>query len=197
MPSIVSLSTIGRSRYDALKSNFSCENIDLESHIKQFAFSHQQSGLFQTYFYVDDDDNYLGYVSVSVATIEREEIDDEINISPSIRYSIPAIKITRLCTFDTYCGQGVGRTLMKLVNLLAITQQKTVGCRAIIVDSKPEAVEFYEYFDFTAINKEEDSNTIFMVNDLLKPNELTHIIPMMIEFCNEYGQNEFVDILNG
>jgi len=38
---------------------------------------HNYEGLFQTYFYVDDNDNFLGYISV--ATIEREKIEDEHN----------------------------------------------------------------------------------------------------------------------
>jgi hypothetical protein len=53
MPSIISLNNISRSKFDRLKKSFSCENSELEKHIKQYAFNHQKEGLFQTYFYVD------------------------------------------------------------------------------------------------------------------------------------------------
>jgi len=195
MPSIISLSDIARSKFDRLKKSFSCKNDELEKHIKQYAFNHQKEGLFQTYFYVDDNDNFLGYISVSVATIERTKIEDELDISSSIKYSIPAIKITRLCVFDDFCSKGIGTLLMTFANILAIVQQKKVGCRALIVDSKPEAIEFYKRFNFVEINKEEDSKTMFMVCDIAKPSELKNIVDNMIEFCEVFNQDDLVDIL--
>ena len=195
MPSIISLSDIARSKFDRLKKSFSCKNEELEKHIKQYAFNHQKEGLFQTYFYVDDNDNFLGYISVAVATIERTKIEDELDISSSIKYSIPAIKITRLCVFDDFCSKGVGTLLMTFANILAVVQQKKVGCRALIVDSKPEAIEFYKRFNFVEINKEEDSKTMFMVCDIAKPSELKNIVDNMIEFCEVLKQDDLVDIL--
>ncbi|MBA3025723.1 MAG: GNAT family N-acetyltransferase [Sulfurimonas sp.] len=195
MPKIVSLSTISKTAYDRLKKSFSCTNEHLKKYIKQFAFSHQQQGLFKTYFFVDDSDRYIGYVSVSVATLERTKIEDEIDISPSMKYSIPALKITRLCTFDGNCGSGIGSTLVTFVNLLAIIQQSTTGCRALIVDSKPEAVEFYKKLDFVKVAKEDDSDTILMIYDILQPSELKILIPSMIDFCKLYQQDEFIEIL--
>ncbi|MDQ7061448.1 MAG: hypothetical protein Q9M43_10095 [Sulfurimonas sp.] len=54
---------------------------------------------------------------------------------------------------------------------LAVVQQKTVGCRALIVDSKSEAIEFYKRFGFIEIDKEENSETMFMVFDIAKPSK--------------------------
>jgi GNAT superfamily N-acetyltransferase len=196
MPSIVSLSDISRSQFDKIKQTFRCQNKELEKHIKQYAYNHQKEGLFQTYFYVDDNDNYLGYISVAVATIERTKIEEELNISSSIKYSIPAIKITRLCVFDGFCSNGVGTILMTFVNILAIVQQKKIGCRALIVDSKPEAIEFYKRFNFVDINTEANSNTVFMVYDIPKPSEVGDIIDNMIEFCNVFNQSDLVEVLN-
>ena len=195
MPSIISLSDIARSKFDRLKKNFSCQNEELEKHIKQYAFNHQKEGLFQTYFYVDNNDNFLGYISVAVATIERTKIEDELDISSSIKYSIPAIKITRLCVFDDFCSKGVGTLLMTFANILAIVQQKKIGCRALIVDSKPEAIEFYKRFNFVKINKEVNSDTMFMVCDVTKPNEVENIVEDMIEFCKVFKQDDLVEIL--
>ena len=195
MPSIISLADISRSEFDRQKKTFSCVNKELEDHVKRFAFSHQKEGLFQTYFYVDDENNYLGYISVSIATIERKQIDEEINIPSSIKYSIPAIKITRLCVFDSFCNNGVGSILMTFANILAIVQQKKIGCRALIVDSKPEAIDFYKRFEFVEIDKEENSDTIFMVLDIVKPNEVKHVVEDMITFCQIFKQNDLIEIL--
>jgi ribosomal protein S18 acetylase RimI-like enzyme len=195
MPSIISLSDISRSKFDRVKKDFSCQNDELEKHIKQYAFNHQKEGLFQTYFYADDNENFLGYVSVAVTTIERIKIEDELNISSSIKYSIPAIKITRLCVFDEFCNRGVGTLLLTFVNILAIIQQKKIGCRALIVDSKPDAIEFYRRFNFIEINKEENSETMFMVCDIAKPSEVRNIIDDMIEFCSVFKQDDLIEIL--
>ena len=195
MPSIISLSDIARSKFDRLKKSFSCKNKELERHIKQYAFYHQKEGLFQTYFYVDDKGNFLGYISVAVATIERTRIEDELDISSSIKYSIPAIKITRLCVFDNFCSRGVGTLIMTFANILAVVQQKKLGCRALIVDSKPEAIEFYKRFNFVEINKEENNETMFMVCDIAKPNEVKNIVDEMIEFCEVFNQDDLVEIL--
>ncbi len=195
MPSLISLSDISRNKFDRLKKSFSCENEELEKHIKQYAFNHQKEGLFQTYFYVDDNDNFLGYISVSIATIERTTIEDELDISSSIKYSIPAVKITRLCVFDNFCSKGVGTILMTFANILAVAQQKKIGCRALIVDSKPEAIEFYKRFNFVEINKEENNNTMFMVCDIAKPSEVENILENMIEFCKIFKQDDLISIL--
>ena len=195
MLSIISLNDISRSKFDKLKKNFSCENAELEKHIKQYAFNHQKEGLFQTYFYVDDNDNFLGYISVSIATIERTTIEDEVNISLSMKYSIPAVKITRLCIFDNFCNKGIGTILMTFANILAIVQQKKIGCRALIVDSKFKAIEFYKRFGFIEIDKEENSDTIFMVFDIAKPSEVKELKDEMISFCEIFKQDDLIEIL--
>jgi GNAT superfamily N-acetyltransferase len=161
----------------------------------QYAFNHQKEGLFQTYFYVDDSDNFLGYISVSVATIERATIEDELDISTSIKYSIPAIKITRLCVFHDFYNKGIGTILMTFANILAVVQQKKIGCRALIVDSKPEAVEFYRHFGFIEIDKAENGDTMFMVFNILKPSEIAKIVDDMIEFCKIFKQDDLISIL--
>ena len=78
---------------------------------------------------------------------------------------------------------------------LAVAQQKKLGCRALIVDSKPEAIEFYKRFNFVEINKEENNETMFMVCDIAKPNEVKNIVDDMIEFCEVFKQNDLIEIL--
>lgn len=195
MPSIISLSDIPRSTFDRLKKEFQCSNEHLQEHITRYAYSHQKNGLFQSYFYVDSKENYLAYISLATATIQREQIKGEIDIPESMKYSIPAIKITRLCTFDENCGKGVGGNLIYFTNILAVIQQKVAGCRAIIVDSKSDAVEFYKKFNFKIINQEDDSDTITMVYDLFEPSKLSEYIEEMITFCEFHNQNRLIEIL--
>lgn len=195
MPSILSLSDIPRSTFDRLKKDFQCSNKHLQEHITKYAYNHQKKGLFQTYFFVDDEGNYLSYISIATATIQRELIRDEIDISESMKYSIPAIKITRLCTFNGYGARGIATSLVYFANILATIQQKIMGCRAIIVDSKPEAIKFYQQFDFKILNHEEDSDTVSMVYNVLEPSELPEYLEEMIEFCEVHNQKELIELL--
>ena len=162
MSKIVSLSSIPRSKFAKIKKQFKCSYNELENHIKQYAYSHQKEGLFQTYFYVDDNDNYVGYISIAISSIDKDKANNKIDIPSSINYEISSLKITRLCIFDSYLKKGIGRILLGFVNILAITLQKTIGCRAIIVDSKIEAIGFYAKFKFIEIAIQE-GNTAFMV----------------------------------
>ena len=79
--------------------------------------------------------------------------------------------------------------------ILSVVQQKIIGCRAIIVDSKPKAVDFYKQLGFNEINQTEDSDTIFMVNDILKPKDLEESREQMISFCEVFNQKELIELL--
>ena len=45
-------------------------------------------------------------------------------------------------------GQGIGKVLLTKVFELAIQQHFLSGCAAVVVDSKPESVEFYRKYLF-------------------------------------------------
>jgi len=197
MAKIVSLSSIPRSQFDKIKKQFRSSYKELEEHIKQYAYSHQKEGLFQTYLYIDDNGNYAGYISFTITSIDKSKANDKINIPTSINYEVSSLKITRLCVFDDYLKNGIGKSLLGFANILATTLQKTVGCRAIIVDSKIEAIGFYDSFGFIQIAMQDDEivPTAFMVYDLFKPSEIEDDILFMIEFCKEYKQEHLIPLL--
>lgn len=198
MAKIVSLSSIPRSQFDKVKKQFQCSYKELEEHIKQYAYSHQKEGLFQTYLYIDDNNNYAGYISFAITSIDKSIANNKINMPLSINYEVSSLKITRLCVFDDYLRNGIGKSLLGFANILAVTLQKTVGCRAIIVDSKIEAIGFYDSFGFIQIAMHDDDiiQTAFMVNDLFKPSELENDVLFMVEFCEEYGLEHLIPLLN-
>lgn len=141
MANIISLSSLSRSEFDKIKKNFHCSHKQLEEHIKQYAFTHQKEGLFQTYFYVEDG-KYLGYVSLAIASIDREKFDNELDIPSSMKYAIPALKITRLCVFDEYIKQGVGTILIYFVKVLATTLQKKLVVERLLSIVKRKQLVF-------------------------------------------------------
>jgi len=84
---------------------------------------------------------------------------------------------------------------MTFANILAVVQQKKIGCRALIVDSKFEAIEFYKRFGFIEIDKEENSDIVFMVFDIAKPSEVKEITSEMISFCEVFKQDDLIEVL--
>ena len=197
MAKIINLSSISRSKFDKIKKQFKSSYKELEEHIKQYAYSHQKEGLFQTYLYIDDNSNYAGYISFAITSVDKSKANNKINIPSSINYEVTSLKITRLCVFDDYLKNGIGKSLLGFANILATVLQKTVGCRAMIVDSKLEAIGFYNKFRFIEIARQENDSddTVFMVYDLIKPNELEYILSSMIDFCEEYKQEHLIPLL--
>ena len=54
-------------------------------------------------------------------------------------------------------GQKIGQHLLRHVFSLAAQQQLTVGCAAVVVDSKPESVGFYKKFGFKPTRVQPDT----------------------------------------
>ena len=48
-------------------------------------------------------------------------------------------------------GMGVGGQLLKFVLTLALRMAREFGCVGVIVDAKPQAVDFYEKYGFIRV----------------------------------------------
>lgn len=72
----------------------------------------------------------------------------------------PAIKIARLAVDKSLQGKGIGKSLIQ--SAISITKDHIaprVGCRYIIVDSKPNAINFYEKIGFKLLKHQENTVT--------------------------------------
>ena len=80
---------------------------------------------------------------------------DEVNLTkdPAYRYRhFPAVKIARLAVDKNVRNNGLGKVLIDLA--LGIAKDRissAVGCRFLVVDSKQDAVEFYQKRGFTLL----------------------------------------------
>jgi GNAT superfamily N-acetyltransferase len=70
----------------------------------------------------------------------------------------PAIKIARMAVDEKLSGAGIGRYLLLAAVGKVHHLSLEVGCRYITVDSKREAVGFYEKIGFKIIKKYESRN---------------------------------------
>ena len=72
---------------------------------------------------------------------------------PKAVHACPAIPCrcsawARLATDDRTRGRGVGTVLLRAVLLLARHMSRDFGCAGVVVDAKPEAVDFYSKYGF-------------------------------------------------
>ena len=148
----------------------------LVDYLKQFAYKHSLDGLYKTYLFVTKDDKSVAYISFSLTTIEGSDAKNYLNVPIGLNYPIPALKITRLLTSDQYTKKGIATRLLFFADILGFVLSSQVGCKAIVVDSKDDAIDFYRLNGYNVLNQEDDStDTFFMIKK--------------IETIHEYGEN--------
>ena len=54
---------------------------------------------------------------------------------------------------------------------------------------------FYKRFGFIEIDKEANSDTMFMIFDIAKPSEVKEITSEMISFCEVFKQDDLIEVL--
>lgn len=155
-----------------------CISIEpLKTYLNTTAYKHTTDGCFITYLLEDiqETNKVIGYISFSNTVIESDcqEAKELLNVSNSMKYPIPTLKITRLAICDEYQGKNFGKILIVFAEIKAFIQQESTGCKAIVVDSKNSAIKFYEKTNFISIeNYSDDSDTTFMIKKISTIKEL-------------------------
>lgn len=115
-----------------------------------------------------------GYLSVTVAQLEREEADWLDSLSALPRFPIPALLIARLAVDACAQGQGVGRVLLRHALGLALTlvEQGPLPVRVVMAHAiDEEAVAFYTHHGFTRPGETPPWLVVLDLDALLSPGE--------------------------
>lgn len=111
----------------------------------------------------------LGYITLVCGEVVTDDGDDCLIEGVDYRYrQYPAVKIARLAVDKSLQRRaGLGRHLVDIA--LGTARREvcpSVGCRFVMVESKKNAVKFYERCGFTmldtAANKERDEPVMFV-----------------------------------
>jgi predicted N-acetyltransferase YhbS len=86
----------------------------------------------------------VGFVTVSGSSIPKAHLKRGGD-GPD---TWPVLLLGRMAVAQDRQRSGIGRILLKQVFTLAVQQHLTVGCAAVIVDAKPEAVAYYPKYGF-------------------------------------------------
>lgn len=114
----------------------------LDTWLRTRALENRRRGFGTTYVAVEGS-AVLGFVSTSAAEIERARV--KRGQGPE-RWS--ALLIGRMAVSKDHHKRGIGKRLMAHAFAVADAQYRLSGCAAVVVDAKPESVDYYRQFGF-------------------------------------------------
>jgi predicted N-acetyltransferase YhbS len=91
-----------------------------------------------------------GFATVAAGNIEGEALPSTARRELP-RYPLPVLRLARLAVDQSAQGPGVGNALLRYIFLLAVKMSEEYGCIGILVDAKPDAVEFYARVGFSPV----------------------------------------------
>src|SRR5262249_45684798 len=129
-------------RSDDDRSSFHSGDADLDRFFKRYAGQNQFKHHVGTTYVAAEDECLVGFATVAAAQIEFRDIPSTKQ-GRLPRYPLPVLRLARLAVDQSAQGRGVGLTLLKAVFSLAQAMSSDYGCVGIVVDAKPQAIEFY------------------------------------------------------
>jgi GNAT superfamily N-acetyltransferase len=141
----------------------------LKTFLRKHALEYERQSLARTYgAFRLEPHKILGYVTLVCGEVVTDNGNMCLVDGVDYRYPhYPAVKIARLAVDRSAQKLGLGRQLVDLA--LGIAKREvspSVGCRFVMVDSKKNAVKFYERCGFTMLNtpanKERDQPVMFV-----------------------------------
>jgi len=128
-------------------AGFESGDPDLDRFLKKYAGKNQFRHHIGTTYVAVHRDKIVGFATVVAASIHVDHIPAKLR-KRLPRNPLPALRLARLAVDRRLQRQGIGRQLLRAVFLLAQEMATRVRCVGVLVDSKPDAVEFYRRHGF-------------------------------------------------
>jgi predicted N-acetyltransferase YhbS len=136
-------------REDDDRSRFKSGAPDLDRFFRQFAGQNQFKHHIGVTYVAVDNRRILGYATIAAGHIEMDELPpSERKRLP--RYPLPIVRLARLAVDESTRGQRIGEKLLRFVIILAVRLARDYGCIGVVVDAKPDAIDFYSRYGFIA-----------------------------------------------
>ena len=123
---------------------------DLDRFFARYAGQNQFRHHTGTTYVAVEADRTLGYATVAAGNVEGDALPASARRALP-RYPLPVLRLARLAVDATAENRGLGMALLRHVFLLALQMSQEYGCVGILVDAKPDAVEFYARFGFSPL----------------------------------------------
>jgi len=122
-------------------NKFKCRKHNYANYIKKDALIDQQRSIGQTWVFVYNQKEVIGYVTLAMAELHKTH-HKKLRIFP--HSYIPALLVGQLATHQDYESLGVGKTMMQWVVSQGIQYSKNIGCRLIILNPEKDVIEWYK-----------------------------------------------------
>jgi ribosomal protein S18 acetylase RimI-like enzyme len=146
---------------------FECEEQQLTDYIKKQVSQDIKKRLAVCFVAIDNDNNVIGYYTLSSESLGREQIPDKYLKKVPQNYNAPVILLGRLARNITAKGTGLGEHLLLDALFRAFTlSEESIGAMAVIVDPMNQfAIKFYEKYGFEQLP---DSEKMFLPMSTIK-----------------------------
>lgn len=125
------------------RNAFDCGNSILNGWLATTANQHRKKGISTTYVAVETTGSaaVFGFYSISVAELRSDELPDAWK--DKLPQKVPVFRIGRLAVSLAHQRTGLGRLLLANAVSRLTRLASEVGGVGIVVDAKPDAIEFY------------------------------------------------------
>ena len=129
------------------RSGFRSGNIDLDRFFQRYAGQNQFRHHIGTTYVAVHGGQIAGFATVSSGELAAESVAKALRRRLPT-YPLPILRLARLAVDTRFQGHGIGRLLLRAMLELALEMRDRVGCIGVIVDAKPQAVDFYTGMGF-------------------------------------------------
>ncbi len=131
------------------RANFRSGNDELDVFFHRYAGQNQFLRHIGVSYIALQNGQILGFYTVSAGHLTFDELPQPMQ-KKLPRYPVPILRLARLAVDEKSRGKAIGSLLLRDAMLRALTMAESIGCAAIVVDAKAEAVPFYEKFGFAS-----------------------------------------------
>jgi GNAT superfamily N-acetyltransferase len=124
---------------------------DLDRFFHRFAGQNQFKHYLGVTYVAVEGEHILGFATVAPGHVEIDRLPAAAcKALPS--YPLPVLRLARLAVDERARGQSLGLQLLRFVLQLALRMAGDYGCVGVVVDAKPDAVDFYRQYGFLSVD---------------------------------------------
>lgn len=132
------------------RTGFSSGNIELDRFFRRYAGQNQFRHYVGTTYIAEVEGQIAGFATISSGEMTAEQLIPTVK-KRLPNYPLPVLRLARVAVDERFQGRGLGKHLLRAVLELAFDMRNRFGCVGVVVDSKLEAVTFYEQYGFVRL----------------------------------------------
>ena len=137
-------------RPDDRRDLFESGDVDLDRFFQKFAGQNQFRLHIGTTYVAVDAAEIVGFVTLSATSITIADLPNALR-KRLPKHPLPALRLARLAVSLNSQGKGIGNRLLRATFDLAHEMAERTGCIGVVVDAKPDAIEFYGRYGFESL----------------------------------------------